>query len=353
MNMHIIKIRAILLAGILFYNYQSVQAGNKDRTGQAGATELLINPWARSSGIASAGVAAVRGIEAQAINVAGLAFTQKTEIVFARTAWLVGTGSNLNAFGLSQKIGSSSVLGLGFTSMGFGEIMRTNPDNPEGGLGTFSPRFLNINISYAKEFSNSIYGGINLKVINQSISNLSATGVAIDAGVQYVTGKRKELKFGISLRNIGTPIKYSGDGLSSRATMPIGTSLTIEQRSARFELPSQLNIGGAYDIYFSKENTDHRITAMANFQSNSFYRDIYQLGGEYAFKNMFMARLGYNFESQLFSEVNRTNALTGFCAGATIEVPVNKKGSVMGIDYSFRASNPFSGSHAIGLRLGL
>jgi hypothetical protein len=55
----------------------------------------------------------------------------------------------------------------------------------------------------------------------------------------------------------------------------------------------------------------------------------------------------------MFSEVNRTNALTGFCAGATIEVPVNKKGSVMGIDYSFRASNPFSGSHAIGLRLGL
>ncbi len=272
--MLITKIRAILLAGILFYQYQPVQAGNKDRTGQAGATELLINPWARSSGIASAGVAAVRGIEAQSINVAGLAFTQKTEIVFARTAWLVGTGSNLNAFRLSQRIGSSSVLGLGFTSMGFGEIIRTNPDNPEGGL-------------------------------------------------------------------------------SLRACMPIGTSLTIEQRSARFELPSQLNIGAAYDIYFSKENTDHRITTMANFQSNSFYRDIYQLGGEYAFKNMFMARLGYNFESQLFSDVNRTNALTGFCAGATIEVPLNKKGSVMGVDYSFRASNPFSGCHAIGLRLGL
>ena len=28
----------------------TVKAGNPDRIGQAGATELLINPWARSSG---------------------------------------------------------------------------------------------------------------------------------------------------------------------------------------------------------------------------------------------------------------------------------------------------------------
>jgi len=242
---------------------------------------------------------------------------------------------------------------LGFVSMGFGDITRTNVDNPEGGLGTFSPRLLNINLSYAKEFSNSIYGGVNLKVINHSISNVSSTGVAIDAGVQYVTGRRKELKFGISLRNIGTPMSFRGDGLSIRGTLPIGTSLTVEQRSSKYELPSQLNIGAGYDIYFNKENTDHRITAMANFQSNSFYRDLYQIGGEYAFKNMFMARIGYNFENSLFDSANRTNSLTGFCAGATVEVPLSKKGSVFGVDYSYRTSNPFAGCHALGIRVSL
>jgi hypothetical protein len=238
-------------------------------------------------------------------------------------------------------------------SMGFGDIQKTTVDNPEGGIGIFTPRLLNFNISYAKEFSNSIYGGVNIKAINQSIANVSASGFAIDAGIQYVTGKRKEIKFGIALKNVGTPMTFKGDGLSLRAQVPIGTSLTVEQRSAKFELPSSLNIGGAYDIYFDKEKDDHRITATANYLSNSFTRDIYQVGAEYAFKKMFMVRLGNNFEQKLYSTTERTNALTGFCAGATVEVPLSAKGSTFGIDYSYRTTNPFGGSHSLGVRVNL
>ena len=42
---------------------ESVWAGNDKRRGTAGATELLINPWARSTGWGSAGVANVRGLD--------------------------------------------------------------------------------------------------------------------------------------------------------------------------------------------------------------------------------------------------------------------------------------------------
>ena len=38
-------------------------AGNKDRSGQAGASELLINPWARSSGWGGVNVANSFGLE--------------------------------------------------------------------------------------------------------------------------------------------------------------------------------------------------------------------------------------------------------------------------------------------------
>ena len=41
---------------------------------------------------------------------------------------------------------------------------------------------MNIGISYAKAFSNSIYGGFAIKIISESISNSKAQGVAIDAG---------------------------------------------------------------------------------------------------------------------------------------------------------------------------
>ncbi|MBK5284896.1 MAG: DUF3308 domain-containing protein, partial [Bacteroidia bacterium] len=39
---------------IVLYSVTTVLAGNNDRAGQAGATELLINPWARSSGFGGA-----------------------------------------------------------------------------------------------------------------------------------------------------------------------------------------------------------------------------------------------------------------------------------------------------------
>ena len=43
-------------------------AGNKDRTGQAGATELLINPWAQSTGVFGMNTAYVSGVEAMKNN---------------------------------------------------------------------------------------------------------------------------------------------------------------------------------------------------------------------------------------------------------------------------------------------
>ena len=39
------------------------QTEGDERTGQAGAFELLINPWAQSSGMAGANTASSRGLE--------------------------------------------------------------------------------------------------------------------------------------------------------------------------------------------------------------------------------------------------------------------------------------------------
>jgi len=339
-------------------------AGNSDRAGQAGATELLINPWARSSGFAGANTASARGLEAQYLNVAGMAFTRKTEVLFSNTQWLVGSGVMINSFGLSQKIGDAGVVGLAVMNMSFGEIDITTAELPEGGIGTFSPNFLNIGISYAKNFSNSINGGITVRVINQNISNLSATGVAFDAGISYTTrlgNKDKEknkdnLQFGISLKNVGPPMKYNGDGLSVRGTVPGGdNSLTLEYRSAKYEIPTALNIGVTYHWRDSK--LTNRITGAANFTSNSFSKDQFSFGLEYSFKDMFMVRGGYVAQFGKGDETIAASALTGPTAGASVEIGLGKKGTEkktkLGIDYSYRHTNPFSGVHSIGIRLAL
>jgi len=100
-----------------------VYGGNKDRQGEAGASELLINPWAQSSGWDGINTACVRGVEALNLNVAGLAFTKRTELVFAHTEWLSGTGISFNTFGFSQSLGKSGgVIGADVMSIDFGDI---------------------------------------------------------------------------------------------------------------------------------------------------------------------------------------------------------------------------------------
>ena len=47
-------------------------AGNPDRQGEAGATQLLLNPWARSAGLSAMTTANIAGVEALRLNVAGL-----------------------------------------------------------------------------------------------------------------------------------------------------------------------------------------------------------------------------------------------------------------------------------------
>jgi hypothetical protein len=344
----------------------SVFAGNPDRAGSAGAQELLINPYARSSGWAGANSSKARGLESMFLNVAGLAFTKKTEVVFSRTNWLSGSGISINNFGFSQRVGETGAIGLSVMALNAGNIPVTTVDNPEGGLGTFNPLFVNIGLSYAKGFSDNIYGGATLRVIQEQISNVQAKGVAIDAGIQYHTGKYDQIHFGISLRNVGPKMSYRGDGLTFESNVLNGTqynntlngyTATFENRSAAFELPSLVNIGGAYDFYLTKDSAgikkDHRLTVAANFTSNSFTYDQYILGAEYGFKQYLMLRAGYAYEKGIGGKDSKS-AYTGPTAGVTIEIPFGKeKQSTFGLDYSYRFTNPFSGTHCIGLRMNL
>ncbi|MBL4623861.1 MAG: PorV/PorQ family protein [Flavobacteriales bacterium] len=335
-------------------------AGNKDRAGQAGAGQLLINPWARSSGWAGANSASVTGLEATYTNIAGLAFTPKTELVLSNTSWFTGSGINILSFGLAQRVSETSVLGLSIQSMNFGDIDIVTEENPEGGIGTFSPKLTTINLGFAKEFSNSIYGGFGAKVISEGISNAKASGIAFDMGVRYVTGENDNIKFGIALKNVGPKMRYSGDGFSYTTSID-DEEFTVEWRTEAFELPALLNIGGSYDYYVGESidsvsgdvKSMHRVTAAGNFTSNSFGKDQIRFGLEYGFKQLIMIRAGYLYEQGVFSAASITTFNVGPTAGLTFQIPLNKKGSSLDIDYAYRATRPMGGNHSIGIRVNL
>src|ERR1700744_1815197 len=94
--------KAIIAICAIGMSYNSF-AGNKDRTGQAGAPELLINPWAPSSGLFGLNTASVGGVEAMKLNIAGLAQDSSTEVGLSHGIYLSGTNIGINDLAVAQK----------------------------------------------------------------------------------------------------------------------------------------------------------------------------------------------------------------------------------------------------------
>jgi opacity protein-like surface antigen len=244
--------------------------------------------------------------------------------------------------------------------MSFGEIDITTVDAPEGTSGKYRPSFLNVSLGFAKEFSHSIRGGVNGTFITEQIGNIGAVGASIDAGIQYVTGKDDNLHIGITLRNAGTNMRFSGGGFASESPSVNDPNYNVVRMTPqeKFQLPTYMSLGFAYDFYLDEKFRQgdakplHRLTGMGNFTSNSFNNDYLGAGLEYAFKERFMARAAYRYERDIADELKSTTFYTGLSMGATISTPLGKSGSpVLSLDYSYRPTKrPANGVHVIGLR---
>lgn len=324
-------------------------AGNPDRQGEAGAAQLLMNPWAPSAGLHSLNTSNVLGVEAMRLNPAGLSRMTGTEVRLGYANYLQGTGVSMQSIGVASANGKGGAIGFSIMSLDFGDVPVTTTNQPEGTGALLNISFINIGLTYSYTFEEAVSVGVTLRGVSEGTSDVTAFGFAIDAGVQYVTGASDEFKFGISLRNIGSKLSYGGQGLTVAAqTTETDYDRALQERSASFEMPSMLNIGVSYDLLAGK--ADQRVTLIGNFTANSFGRD--QLGAavEYAFREQFMARLGYRSDIEQ-SELTEVPLYDGLSAGASIRVPFSKgdKSKSFSIDYAWRNTRIFDGTHNIGI----
>lgn len=358
------KVKIYAMTALLMTTAGLALAGNKERIGQAGANELLINPWARTSGFGGANTSYADGVEAFNLNISGLSAVNKTELYYSNVILFSGSDISINSLGFGQRVGESSVMGLSLNYMSLGELETTTVDNPDGGQGTFSPQFFNFAIGYARSFSKSIHGGGAIRIISETINNIGAQGVALDAGIRYVTGDYDRVKFGIALRNVGPKMRYTGDGLTQTVVLQ-GNEFTLNHRAESFELPALLNIGASYDFYIMPKElaedseelpSDYRLTVAGTFTSNSFSQDQFRGGLEFGFRQYLSVRAGLVYEASVFSTLDggRVTANTGPSMGMSLNLPFGGKAeSGISMDYAYRFSNPLGGTHSFGLRLRL
>ena len=321
----------------------SAQAGNKDRTGQGGAAELLVNPWGRSSGVFGQDASHISGVEAMRVNIAGLASAPNLEIGASYNRFFNSNDIGAANVAFAKKLGNAGVLGVNLLSMNYGDIPITTVNNPAGGIGTYRPSFINGTIGFAREFRDGIKAGASATFINQQAAGANASGVCFDAGVQYSTGKRDNFHFGVSLRNVGTNMKFEGQAFTYDAQ-----SLTNDQFSKTasspvdaFQLPTYLQLGTSYDFYLdekrytgdSTEGPKHRLTPMFAFTSNSFLNDYIGGGVEYAFRETFMIRGAYRHEKG----IEENSFYTGWSGGVSVGTNLGRNRQADGAVKAYRA----------------
>jgi len=275
-----------LMLILLVVSLNPAYAGNDRRIGTAGAQELRIPIGSRGTALGGAILADVKGIEAVHWNPAGLANLEGIEAMFSHQPYLADI--NVNFAGVANTIEGFGTIGVAAKIVSIGDMEETTEEFPDGSGRTFGPSLSVISMSYARILTNRVAFGITGKFVYERIFEVSASGVAFDAGVIYDPGWHG-VKLGMVLKDYGPQMKFSGMGfnrsLDNRPGRPIAAS---------FDLPSSLNIGMSYTATMGLNQT----MVSGNFINNNYSMDMWQGGVEYVYDGKYALRGGYNYSSQ-------------------------------------------------------
>jgi hypothetical protein len=345
--------RIFIILAVILLGVNSVFAGGGSRNGTGGASELIIPVGAHGIALGGSSIATEYGLNALYWNPAGVAgMTNSVAAQFSHMNYIANIGVEYGAVGINFE--GFGVIAIDIKSLNIGDIPITTNDQPDGTGQNFAPQFLVAGASFARQLTDRISIGLTLHYLSETIAQVSATGFAVNAGVQYKDlGDISGLNFGLVIKNIGPQMSFGGPGLLVKAS-PIGSTSTPSDaflrapnfysvNAAAFDLPSSIVIGMGYAPVIDDMNS---LQLSGTFENNNFSGDLYNLGAEYGFNKMFFARAGYSI-----SPKNQdANYIYGFSAGAGIAYDLG--GVTLKVDYAYRSVKYFDANHVFEVALG-
>ena len=342
MNKKITYFLTVLLFGTLLFS--EAFAGGGKRNGTAGAQELLVPSSASGLALNGANISSITGLDAVFYNPAGFGGSKTgTEAMFSHLNYIADISMSYAAIGVNfTELGS---LAFSLRTLNFGDIPITTVENPYGTGSTYSPSYVTLGLTYANSLTDRIRVGFNLKIVSEKIVRTSATGFALDAGIQYQGLAGLEgFSLGITLKNLGPQMKYDGPDLiriASEIEAKRGQNNYMLD-AASFELPSQLELGLSYAYSI---NDQYKMLVASTFQNNNFANDEYKFGGEFVYDDMFAVRGGYAYMGEV--KDNEYQQFFGVTAGIGVKVNI---GIEMVVDYAYRAAKFSESNHLIGVK---
>ncbi|MFN3966503.1 MAG: PorV/PorQ family protein [Endomicrobiia bacterium] len=282
--------------------------------GTTSANFLKLIPSARAVAFGGAFTGLSDDVYALYFNPAGILQIKEKEVSISHSELYQGLRYNSAGYVFSSGKNKLGFLITGFYTQNDLEKrtweIEENPyeplTEPEGYFNAYS---IMAQGSFAKSFSEKIFGGLSLKFIHETIDDVSSDSFAVDFGGLYFY--KENLVFGSSIKNIGLPMKFI---------------------KKEFILPLELNLGVLY-----KAHRKLKILFDLSQPIDDFL--IYRIGVEYYPFDIFSIRVGYNY--RLYTE----DPLSGTGLGFGV------KFHNIYFDYAFLPYNVFGSSHHFSISL--
>jgi hypothetical protein len=273
-----------------------------ERIGSTGWQFLKIQADARSA--AAGGVATVlsRGDALSALsNPASTADVTNIGAAVTQMTWLADI--QYNAASLVKNFGQWGHVGLNVVYLDYGEMTRTDnvPEfdandiatgvvNIDQNMGTFSGGDLAVGLSYARQVTDKLQIGGNVRYISETLddgTDATTSNWAFDVGTVYYTGIRS-LRLAMVGRNFGPDATFA----------EFDDRFDISPVDVR--MPMDFRLGIAYDILEGGEASPHLLTVASEFSHPNDGAEKLHFGAEYVFNSMFSLRGGYrsNYDEQ-------------------------------------------------------
>jgi len=319
---------------LLFSNI--IQAQETSQVGTSMANFLKIGVGPRAIAMGDAFVALNNDVSAIYWNPGGLGILKKNEVLMQTTNWIADT--KLYFLALAVPFGDYGTMGASVYSFSSGDMEETTLQQPDGTGKFFDASDIALTLSYAKSLTDRFVVGFSAKYISESLSRESADAFAFDIGSIYTTSFLNEMKIGIVLSNLGTPMKLDGpDLIVSHDIAPgVPTNKLVDASlvTQSWDLPLTFRIGvGTYII--NNENTSVSLEVAVNDSRD--YSPRYNIGSELSLKIVgdqgVMVRLGYkgNYDEE------------GLTAGAGLFL--NLAGFDFRLDYAYADFNRLGNTH--------
>ncbi len=324
-----ITYKNILLLVTLSLCFSNIAYGDGiKKVAQSGMKWLSIPNGARASAMGGAFTAIGGGAESIFWNPAGIAHTEGHTVLVNQTQWIADISVFSSA--VTFDAGKIGIIGASVSNVDWGTIHGTKRSATGVGFeetGTFSPTNYAIGLSYGRRVSNQFSFGGQIKYIHENLGSNSEGSfddpkeytakmevVAMDVGTLYYTGF-KDLRFGMSLQNFSSEVKYLAE---------------------YFPLPLTFRFGLAMDLMtLWKDESDHKLTFAVDALHPRDYSERLHFGGEYQFKNLAFLRAGY--------KTNYDEESVSFGGGLNVAI----SNLLLSINYSYLAFDHFDAVNMI------